>query len=217
MFFLVAALVLITLAILSYVLKLKLQFIVEISPGKKEMNLSLSVAGKRLAFYLIKLQSLEKGLFRLKYFKDSILQDIFELKDIVKTIKKKEKPKRSKEFAEILDLFLDKKKMVVEKLSLAIDIGLENAMAAAMLHGTVTSAVNAGLARLYHLKGVPNETNVHIRPCFDKRLFNLNFEAVLSVRLYIILFVWIKTRIKKAGEKNSPHFIKEKNGLNNAA
>jgi hypothetical protein len=205
MIFLIIALALLALFAFSYFGKLKLHIVLHIGPENKYIALYLSAAFIPLNEYLFSIRKREGGLFRLKLYKKGALQDILELRDLIETVKR-ERPKRAKELTEILDMFLDKRKMEIETLAVKVHVGLEDAMQAAMLHGAVTSLLNTALAKLYRVKGIPKETKIGIVPYFDKQVFEVYADSLLSVKICYVLIAGVKILLEKSREKRSEKY-----------
>lgn len=192
MVYLIIALILIALIGLPYLLKLKLVLSLEVSRENKRLCLLLQINKISILKFTLVFKRYGKGMYSLKYYKKDKLMDTYELKDLFERKEKKKGIVTLSDIIDVLDMFFDKRRIIIGKLSLNMDIGLEDAAATALLSGIVISIVNISLARLYSSQGIPKTAVINIKPYFGHIKFDFFLECILSIRLAYIIMAGIK-------------------------
>ncbi len=192
MVFLIIAAIVIFIVLVTYFSKLALILDFEISRESKSLSLILRIYRINVHKLSLVFNRYGKGLYTLKYYKRDKLVKTYELKDIFEKRQKKKKPVGPRDIIDLLDMFFDKRRLVIDKLSLDIDIGLEDAAATALVSGIIVAAVNIALARIYFSQGIPKTAMVNVKPYFGQLEFRLLLECILSIRVAYIMMAGIR-------------------------
>lgn len=190
--YLITIAILILIIAITYVLKLRLSLDLQFCKEEKSLSLFLLLNKINVRKFVLIFYRYGKGQYIIKYLKNDKLVETWELKDLFEPQNKKKKKIGPKDIIDMLDMFLDKRRIILDKIELDMDIGLEDAAYTALLTGVIISSVNIALARVYSIRGIPAAASINVKPCFGLGRFNLFFECILSIRLAYIIVVGIK-------------------------